>query len=55
MRDGAAVVTASVDATARVFPCDACGSVDTLIRRARERATRSLTPAERARFLSFAD
>jgi WD40 repeat protein len=53
--DGKGVVTASADATARVFPCDACGSFDTLVRRARERATRSLSPEERRRFLTFAE
>lgn len=53
--DGKSVVTASDDGTARVFKCDACGSVQTLIRRARDRVTRQLSAAERRQFLTFAD
>jgi WD40 repeat protein len=53
--DGHAVLTAGNDGTARIFACDACGPVDALIRRGRERATRSLSAEERERFLTFTD
>ena len=53
--DGRSIVTASADGTARVFRCDACGSIETLIRRARERVTRRLSAAERRQFLTFED
>jgi hypothetical protein len=45
----------SDDGTARVFRCDACGSIETLMRRARERVTRRLSAAERRQFLTFED
>jgi WD40 repeat protein len=51
--DGRAVVTAADDGTARIFRCDACGSTDELIRRARRRVTRELSAGERRRFLTF--
>jgi WD40 repeat protein len=41
----------SVHDTARIYSCGVCGSLDDLMRAARERVTRGLTPAERREFL----
>jgi WD40 repeat protein len=52
--DSMLIATASRDGTARVYRCQVCGSMDDLLRLARTRATRALSPDERARFLDEA-
>ena len=48
--DGASVLTLGDDDTARVFPCDVCGSEAQLLRAAKTRVTRALTAAELRRY-----
>jgi WD40 repeat protein len=52
--DSMLIATASRDGTARVYRCQVCGSMDDLLKLARSRATRALSPDERARFLDEA-
>jgi WD40 repeat protein len=47
--DGTHIVAS--DDQSRIFECDVCGSLQELISLARERVTRSLTPAERRTYL----
>jgi len=49
--NGRAVLTASMDGTARVFSCDVCGSTAQLLALAHTRVTQSLTPVERRQYL----
>jgi WD40 repeat protein len=45
------VVSAGDPGTIRVSPCEVCGSMDTVLRLARTRAERELSPSERQRLL----
>ncbi|HEU0235539.1 MAG TPA: WD40 repeat domain-containing protein, partial [Candidatus Limnocylindrales bacterium] len=49
--DGRRLVTADWADRVRVFDCGICGSVDDLLRMARARAGRGLTPTERSAYL----
>lgn len=49
------IATGGVDGVVRFFRCEVCQPVDELLRLARTRVTRGLTPTERARFLSGSD
>lgn len=49
--DGSMIASGGDDGTIRVQRCEVCAPIDELLRLARERVTRELTPAERARFL----
>jgi WD40 repeat protein len=53
--NGRLIVTASLDETAQLYPCDSCGSVDDLLSAARKRAGRELTPQERLSYQIPAD
>jgi WD40 repeat protein len=48
---GSAIVSAGEDTTIRTWRCAVCAPIDELLRLARERVLRELTPAERAKFL----
>ena len=50
-RDGKKVLTVPEEGAAAVFACDACGPIDEVIENARKLVGRSLTEAERERFL----
>ncbi len=49
------IATGGVDGVVRFFECEVCRPIDELLSLARDRVTRELTPAERARFLGDAD
>ena len=52
--DGTRILTASLDGTARLYTCEACGSFDQLVAAAAARLasiSSRLTPAQRARFV----
>jgi WD40 repeat protein/class 3 adenylate cyclase len=49
--DGSLIASGGDDGTIRIQRCEVCAPLDQLLRLARERVTRDLTPAERARFL----
>lgn len=48
----AAAGNAKEDPTAHLYVCDVCSDLDALLEQARQRVTRSLTPEERAAYLS---
>lgn len=50
--DGLYLAIAANDSTVRVYSCDACGSGERMLERARNRIRRSLTPEERERYVS---
>ncbi|MGH2969087.1 MAG: WD40 repeat domain-containing protein, partial [Solirubrobacteraceae bacterium] len=49
--DGRLVVSAGDDRTVRVWDCEACGPIKEVLRLARTRVTRRLSPGERRTFL----
>jgi WD40 repeat protein len=49
--DDESVLTIDQEGVVRSVPCDTCGGLKDLLTLAESRATRSLTPAERAQFL----
>lgn len=49
--DGTRVIVGAFDTPARIYECDACGSLETLLELAKKRVQRELTPAERAEYL----
>ena len=49
--DGSSIVSAGEDRLPRIWRCEVCAPIDELLKLARERAVRQLTPAERAKFL----
>jgi WD40 repeat protein len=52
--DGRTIVTSSADGTVRTYRCDLCGGLDELLALARRQLAathRTLTPAERRRYL----
>jgi WD40 repeat protein/class 3 adenylate cyclase len=49
--DGSSILSAGVDQTIRIWRCEVCAPIDEVLRLARSRALRELTPAEQARFL----
>jgi WD40 repeat protein len=49
--DGSSIVSGGEDRTLRIWRCEVCAPVDDVLRLARARVLRELTPAERARFL----
>ncbi len=50
-RDGSRVVSAGDDGIVRITSCEVCGELDAVLRLARTRAERELTPVEQQRFL----
>jgi WD40 repeat protein len=50
--DGERVLVAT-DSMAKIYACTICGSLESLAEAARARVTRTLTPAERRRYLGF--
>jgi WD40 repeat protein len=48
--DGRTILSASDDRTARIYPCEPCESVRTLLALARARTSRDLTAAELRRY-----
>jgi WD40 repeat protein len=51
--DGLYLAVTASDSTVRVYRCDACGSAEQMLERARTRIRRSLTAAERQRYISM--
>ena len=51
-RDGRTILSAADDKTAKVYPCEPCAPIDTLLSLARARTSRNLTPAELQRYAS---
>jgi WD40 repeat protein len=49
--DGSSIVSAGEDRTIRIWRCEVCAPTDEILRLARARVVRELTPAERERFL----
>jgi WD40 repeat protein len=49
--DGSSIVSGGVDRSIRIWRCEVCAPIDEVLRLARSRVLRELTPAERARFL----
>jgi WD40 repeat protein len=49
--DGSSIVSSGVDRSVRIWRCEVCAPIDEVLRLARSRVLRELTPAERARFL----
>ena len=52
--DGRTIVTSSADGTVRTYRCDLCGGLDELLTLAQRQLAathRTLTPAERRRYL----
>ena len=49
--DGSHVMSGRADGSVRITPCDACGSLDTLLALAKARTVRPLTAEEAGRFL----
>jgi WD40 repeat protein/class 3 adenylate cyclase len=49
--DGSSIVSGGVDRSVRIWRCEVCAPMDEVLRLARSRVLRELTPAERARFL----
>jgi WD40 repeat protein len=49
--DGSSITSGGVDRTVRIWRCEVCAPIDEVLRLARARALRELTPVERARFL----
>jgi WD40 repeat protein len=49
--DGASILSAGADQTIRIWRCEVCAPIDEVLRVARTRMLRELTPAERARFV----
>jgi WD40 repeat protein len=49
--DGSSIVSGGVDRSVRIWRCEVCAPIDEVLRLARSRMLRELTPAERARFL----
>jgi WD40 repeat protein len=50
--DGSSILSGGEDRSIRIWRCEVCAPIDEVLRLARSRALRELTPAERARFLS---
>ena len=49
--DGSSIVSSGVDRSVRIWRCEVCAPIDEVLRLARSRVLRELTPAERARFV----
>ncbi|MBW3664949.1 MAG: glycerol-3-phosphate acyltransferase [Actinobacteria bacterium] len=49
--DGQRIAVGGTDGAIRLYPCDVCHPIQRMLELARDRITRQLTPAERARFL----
>jgi WD40 repeat protein len=49
--DGSSILSGGQDRTVRIWRCEVCAPIDDVLRLARSRVLRELTPAERARFL----
>jgi WD40 repeat protein len=49
--DGKKIALAGADGVARIYSCQPCGDINDLVAAARHRVTRSLTQAERERFV----
>jgi WD40 repeat protein len=49
--DGSSIVSGGVDRSVRIWRCEVCAPIDEVLRLARTRVLRELTPAERSRFL----
>lgn len=53
--DGSSIISGGVDRTVRIWRCEVCAPVGQVLKLARSRVTRRLTPAERAKFLHEGD
>jgi WD40 repeat protein len=51
--DGTMVVSGGFDETVRVYKCEVCVDVASLLRLAKSRVTRTLTETERQEYLKF--
>jgi WD40 repeat protein/class 3 adenylate cyclase len=50
--DGSSILSGGEDRSIRIWRCEVCAPIEQVLRLARSRVLRELTPAERARFLS---